>query len=102
MKFLAQRVVHPLSCQICLRRDWASPRYPDREIFSPIRDSVQIDFLLSLPLSLFSPILSFFSTPFRLSSNPSPHVVRAMSLNGLDTPAVVEAYQSALVDAGGW
>ncbi|KAJ5587383.1 uncharacterized protein N7459_003148 [Penicillium hispanicum] len=25
-----------------------------------------------------------------------------MSLNGLDTPAVVEAYQSALADAGGW
>ncbi|KAJ5122266.1 hypothetical protein N7448_003398 [Penicillium atrosanguineum] len=30
------------------------------------------------------------------------HAVPAMSLNGLDNPAVVEAYQSALADAGGW
>lgn len=25
-----------------------------------------------------------------------------MSLNGLDNPAVIEAYQSALAEAGGW
>ncbi|KAJ5678023.1 uncharacterized protein N7477_003656 [Penicillium maclennaniae] len=30
------------------------------------------------------------------------HAVPAMSLNGLDNPTVVEAYQSALADAGGW
>lgn len=30
------------------------------------------------------------------------HVVRAMSLNGLDSAAIAEAYQSALTDAGGW
>lgn len=50
-------------------------------------------------------------TPPDLRSPPFPpthslstclHVVRAMSLNGLENPVIVEAYQSALADAGGW
>jgi hypothetical protein len=55
----------------------------------------------------------FYARPFCPVSRPSPlpaspstqvvlHAVRAMSLNGLDNPAVVDAYQSALADAGGW
>ena len=45
-------------------------------------------FLLYLPPLGFAPTLL--------------HAVHTMSLNGLDTAAVVEAYQSALADAGGW
>jgi hypothetical protein len=55
----------------------------------------------------------FYARPFYPVSRPSPlpaspstqvvlHAVRAMSLNGLDNPAVIDAYQSALADAGGW
>jgi hypothetical protein len=31
-----------------------------------------------------------------------PDAVPAMSLNGLDNPTVIEAYQIALTEAGGW
>ena len=34
----------------------------------------------------------------KFSSNAAP----VMSLNGLDDPAVIEAYQTALAEAGGW
>lgn len=54
---------------------------------------------LHLHFSGLEPLLLYLSIGF------APillHAVHAMSLNGLDTAAVVEAYQSALADAGGW
>jgi hypothetical protein len=58
--------------------------------------------LLGSVLRPFYPV----SRPSPLPASPSTqvvlHAVRAMSLNGLDNPAVIDAYQSALADAGGW
>lgn len=76
----------------------------------------------SLGLSLVAPNLDP-SLPLSLSSSPSPslrlqsffllqsyfdkltlvsNAAAVMSLNGLDSPAVLEAYQTALTEAGGW
>lgn len=59
--------------------------------------------------SFFTPphssYLSFLSLLF-LRLLPTPvsrsNVLLAMSLNGLDNPTVLEAYQTALTEAGGW
>lgn len=61
---------------------------------------------LSLFLSLR--IFLFLSSSSSSSSSPShtpvsrSNVLLAMSLNGLDNPTVLEAYQTALTEAGGW
>ena len=59
-----------------------------------------------LPEPLLPQFLSFSSFPLRLPPTPTPvsrsNVLVAMSLNGLDNPTVLEAYQTVLTEAGGW
>jgi hypothetical protein len=49
-------------------------------------------------------LLLFFFFFLRLLPTPvsRSNVLLAMSLNGLDNPTVIEAYQTALTEAGGW
>lgn len=74
----------------------------------PNRTSLVVPYFLTPPqfppyLFLF---LSFSSFPLRLPPTPTPvsrsNVLVAMSLNGLDNPTVLEAYQTVLTEAGGW
>lgn len=83
---------HPfVTEQIAISRSWPLPGSIYARSF--YRPGVQIT---------LSPPCFFTCSPPRSLSPALLHAVRAMSLNGLDNPAVVEAYQSALADAGGW
>lgn len=88
--------MRPRSVEGCASPNWTRPVVQTLPLLS----------LLSAPPS--TPLL-WFPTPLQQTATGlpqplrhAPHAVRAMSLNGLDTPTVVEAYQNALADAGGW
>ena len=85
-------------CSILVRpaRRWVKARCPDR---LPSFSSPPTTYLPFHPPSSF---LRLYCRRYCCSWSAVLHVVRAMSLNGLDHPAIAEAYQSALADAGGW
>ena len=76
------------------------PTEPDLLLFFflPLR----IPIFISLSLCIFL----FLSSSSSSSPSHTPvsrsNVLLAMSLNGLDNPTVLEAYQTALTEAGGW
>src|SRR5699024_3156058 len=59
-------------------------------------------FVLSLPYRQPLLVLPLPPRPHRPRSLGSNALLVVMSLNGLDNPDVLEAYQSALTEAGGW